>query len=101
MPRTGGFSDGPTEGEVVLQEMKATEKRALVGFLTKQSLLGFLALPKGGGPETSHSPSSPGTTHCRLPGVTFRTLTRLPLLPLPCSLPGLLTSGSHFLVFST
>ena len=52
-PDTGGFSDGPAEGEVVLQEMKATEERALVGFLPKQSLLGAPALPKCGGRETS------------------------------------------------
>lgn len=56
---TGAFSGGPTEGKVVLQEVKATEERTLVAFFPNQSLLGFPSFLKGGGPQIYGPPNLP------------------------------------------
>lgn len=91
----GGFSEGATEGEVVLQEVKAAEDTALLAFLPKQSSPGFPALPKGGqahAPSSLTSPGSPGSPALGSDRQDFSIFATCPHRALS---PGLLASGCH------
>lgn len=85
---------------MVLQEMKATEERALVVFFPKQSLLGLPTLPKDGGPQTS-APSISSSSPLLLTSSDHPDLSpSSPHAPTLLLALELFTSKSYLLVFA-
>lgn len=95
---TGGFSDGPTEGKAVLQEVKATEKGALVTFLPT----GVPCPPQIWGTSSKCLPPSlsPGSPLQPISSDHQDLSLSSPPAPAQLSALKLFTSMSHILVFA-
>ena len=84
--RSGGFSDDPAEGEVALEEVKATDERVTWSNLSLNShCWGSLPSPKAGESKKSRSSPSLRAPLCHPPRVTFGTSACLPISCHPLS----------------